>query len=374
MAGTIKRTPCPKCSKVGGLFISIKLIAKPLGTFSLAGAQVKASAYQAPVLECSLCDFNLVGEFDGEEHAIFRPESNQSAKDNEVTTIDNIDESIHYDTVVFDPDLAKTFLEERGFERNRPIRNGKVGLLATKIATGRYKDNGTPTVSIAKDGMIRNGHHTLNAIVKSDCTIRLRVAWNIPDDTYDTFDTGALRSAADILASSGHTNTNALAALLRPVIRWERGVRTSGLFANDAAPNSAIMPSDYEDALSIFGDEIQAALLFSQAHKGTVSGNSTGRIRTRARALFNPTCLGLAYYILQPKPKGLEYLNSMVSGVNLTLRSPALAARTFFTEQNPVGVVAIATILRGYRRTIEGLDWVRVDASKFVGNPKLWEV
>lgn len=289
-------------------------------------------------------------------------------------TFDNIDNTIHYNTVLFTPDLAAEFLDSMGFENNRPIRNGKVGLLATKIKTGRYKDNGTPSVSVAKDKKIRNGHHTLHAVVRSECAIRLRVAWNIPDDTYETFDTGSMRSAADILASSGHTNVHALAALLRPIVRWERGSRSSALFANDAAPNDAILPSDYEDAISVFGDEVKAAAAFAQANKGVVAGNSTGRIKTRTRALFNPTALGLAHYLLRPKPGGEDYLVAIVSGVDLAPRSPALAARNYFTAQNPVGLVAIATFLRGYRRLADGLDWTVVDPSKFVENSSLWEV
>lgn len=291
-----------------------------------------------------------------------------------MTIIDNIDDSIYYDTVTFDPDTAKKFLEEMGFENNRLIRNGRVGLLAAKMKSGRYKDNGTPSVSVAKDGRLRNGHHTLTAVVRAECTIRLRVAWNIPDDSYDTFDTGAIRSAADILGGAGHTNTHALAALLRPVIRWERGNRGAGLFASDAAPYDPIMPSDYEDALEVVGDEVREAMLFAQANKGIISGNSSGRIKTRARAMFNPTALGVAHYVLNHEPGGEEYLNSITSGINLAPQSPELAVRNFFTTQNPQEIAAVATLLRGYRRSIEGLGWNRVDPSKFMDNPTLWEV
>ena len=115
-------------------------------------------------------------------------------------------------------------------------------------------------------------------------------------------------------------------------------------------------------------------MIIAQANKGTVAGNTTGRIKTRTRAMFNPTALGLAYYILQPQPKGEQYISSITSGASLEPRSPALAVRNFFTAQNPKEVVALATILRGYRRLTEGLDWTRVDSSKFVENPSLWEI
>lgn len=65
-------TPCPDCEATGTLTINIKLVASPLGSHSLAGAQVKVSARERPVLSCttSSCDFELVGEVDG-QHAVF---------------------------------------------------------------------------------------------------------------------------------------------------------------------------------------------------------------------------------------------------------------------------------------------------------------
>lgn len=72
MAGKIRVTPCPQCSKIGGLNIVIKFVTKSLpGKWSLAGAQAKVPAEQLPVLECEHCDFTLVGRFDGDSHVAF---------------------------------------------------------------------------------------------------------------------------------------------------------------------------------------------------------------------------------------------------------------------------------------------------------------
>lgn len=79
MTDTIDRTPCPECGFVKndhptsrtGLYIDIEFVAKPLGTFSLAGVQMKVSGRELPVLKCRNCPFELVGEFDGNSHAVF---------------------------------------------------------------------------------------------------------------------------------------------------------------------------------------------------------------------------------------------------------------------------------------------------------------
>lgn len=53
--------PCPKCTRVGKLRIEMKLVAKPLGTFSLAGSNLKFSANEIPVLYCDGCGLELEG-------------------------------------------------------------------------------------------------------------------------------------------------------------------------------------------------------------------------------------------------------------------------------------------------------------------------
>jgi len=50
-------TPCPAC---GHEFLAIenRLVTKPIGTFSLAGAQTKFSAYEWPYIVCDACGIN----------------------------------------------------------------------------------------------------------------------------------------------------------------------------------------------------------------------------------------------------------------------------------------------------------------------------
>lgn len=75
MTGTITRTACPTCKVIGYLYMTSRFIIKPIGTWSLAGAQVKTTGTMAPVLKCHNCDLDIVGQFDGENHATFDPRS-----------------------------------------------------------------------------------------------------------------------------------------------------------------------------------------------------------------------------------------------------------------------------------------------------------
>jgi hypothetical protein len=60
---------CPDCGSDGTISVWPVLVAKPLGTFSLAGAQMKVSAVQAAVARCSACEFTVNGHPEGDTYS-----------------------------------------------------------------------------------------------------------------------------------------------------------------------------------------------------------------------------------------------------------------------------------------------------------------
>lgn len=49
----LKTLACPDCKTVGSVELTMRLVARPLGSFSLAGHQMKTSAVNMPVLACT---------------------------------------------------------------------------------------------------------------------------------------------------------------------------------------------------------------------------------------------------------------------------------------------------------------------------------
>lgn len=72
MSEKLKTTPCPTCGH-HTLQIDLRMTAKQLGEFSLAGGQMKFSAGFLPWLYCwrPECDFEQQGRYDGPDHAVF---------------------------------------------------------------------------------------------------------------------------------------------------------------------------------------------------------------------------------------------------------------------------------------------------------------
>ncbi len=55
---------CPQCRTQGTISVRLVLVAKPLGSFSLAGEQMKVSARRAAVAECSSCGLSVSGHLE----------------------------------------------------------------------------------------------------------------------------------------------------------------------------------------------------------------------------------------------------------------------------------------------------------------------
>lgn len=59
--------PCPECGAAGTVALRPALIVQPLGSFSLAGVQLKVSAREGWELACSACAFRVLGQVEGLE-------------------------------------------------------------------------------------------------------------------------------------------------------------------------------------------------------------------------------------------------------------------------------------------------------------------
>lgn len=73
MSDKLETTNCPQCGHTT-LKIDVRLTAKDIGDFSLAGNQMKFSAHWKPYLFCwrPECDYERAGWFDDTNHAVFR--------------------------------------------------------------------------------------------------------------------------------------------------------------------------------------------------------------------------------------------------------------------------------------------------------------
>lgn len=95
--------------------------------------------------------------------------------------------------VTVTPEIAKKWLATS--KGNRALRASHINQLAYAMKSGEFKYNGD-VIRFSSDGSLYDGHHRLNAIVKSGCTVLMDTVV-ITDDAKVTIDSGAKRSVAD---------------------------------------------------------------------------------------------------------------------------------------------------------------------------------
>jgi hypothetical protein len=121
---------------------------------------------------------------------------------------------------VITPEVASELLHKN--TANRPINAAIVIKFSVSMSRGFWALNGEPII-ISRNGDLLDGQHRLLAVVKSGCTITSFVVRGVDSEVFSTIDSGRSRNAGDVLAINGEKNVNKLGALLRCIIRWERG-------------------------------------------------------------------------------------------------------------------------------------------------------
>ncbi|MGZ0147166.1 hypothetical protein ACXJJ3_08850 [Kribbella sp. WER1] len=110
------------------------------------------------------------------------------------------------------PELAAEFL--RCHVRNRPVKDRVVAAYMRDMLASRWQLTGEP-VKFNIKGELDDGQHRLKAVVRSGCTVRMLVVWNVPVGAQEVMDSGIKRSVNDQLAMRGTKNASVVSAAVR---------------------------------------------------------------------------------------------------------------------------------------------------------------
>jgi hypothetical protein len=129
------------------------------------------------------------------------------------------------------PAIAKSYLDLMG--KNRAPSKALVSLLAAAMSEHRFALNGQ-TIKFGRSGHLIDGQHRLLACIKANVPFKTWVVRGIPDDHFDTIDTGKKRTGGDILSIDGVVNANAMSGALK----WLKSIETQRSPGNfDLAPD-----------------------------------------------------------------------------------------------------------------------------------------
>jgi len=172
------------------------------------------------------------------------------------------------------PEIAERWLRKNGVNRN--IRLAKVNKYARDMTEGRWTLDAS-MICFDSDGILLNGQHRLTAIVKSGVTVLFAIARNMPNESIRNMDSGAARTAADMLGMSGEKNASLLGSVLRQMILIDSKRLYQDRNVQDISHGEV---EDYLSANPEIRDSIAAA--------GTCSGaiDATGTALAIAHALI----------------------------------------------------------------------------------------
>lgn len=117
------------------------------------------------------------------------------------------------------PFIAAAYLERN--TSNRRMSYHRVEALAEAMRRGEWVFNGD-SIRFSDDGTLLDGQHRLSAVVKSGTTQNFLVVRGLPKKVFATIDTGAARSASDVIGLAGVKNQAVASSGARMYLNWKR--------------------------------------------------------------------------------------------------------------------------------------------------------
>lgn len=205
--------------------------------------------------------------------------------------------------VTLTPDLARRWLERN--THNRKPRPGRVEQYARDMTAGRWEFNGD-AIRFDHNGVMLDGQHRCQAVVKTGVTIRVLVVYNLTPEAQNTMDRPGIRAMRDQLSLAGEYNTGMLAAILRRLVAYTAGSRH--------VDSSRVSPTQGEmrEFLDAYPQRVREAVGVA--------------VKAQKYLACAPSVIGTAYYICAEVDKEAAnhfFITQLIEGIGLTATSPA---------------------------------------------------
>jgi hypothetical protein len=152
--------------------------------------------------------------------------------------------SVKVEQVIITPQMAQEWLGVN--KKNRRVTVSHVRKLENMFRKGEMELNGQ-TVKISNTGVLLDGQHRLMACANTGIPFPCLVVRGLPDDVFDTIDTGSKpRGVADVFSIVGETNCGALAAAVRCLFRFKQSLT----FYDGGLHSATDTPRDCQDLLA----------------------------------------------------------------------------------------------------------------------------
>lgn len=272
---------------------------------------------------------------------MFMPKNSKTGK----SSIDGL--NIEVRLVVVTPILATKILAERN-TLNRKLNPISVNLLTKEMLADKWVFNGE-TISFDKNGILSNGQHRLESIVKSNKSQTLLVVTGIGENGFETIDIGLKRSASDTLSIYNIQDPTLTASIVKFIYAFENGKYSANRNTVRNLNNQEIYPY-YLNLKNI-----------------TDSVTFTKDMSKRGQSLVSPSTVGGLHYLMSKIDVNManDFIEKMCVGTELDESSPitALRKKLISAKTNPKYKLTNESLLENIVRTWN-LSRLGVSASK----------
>jgi hypothetical protein len=214
--------------------------------------------------------------------------------------------SVETSVVVVTPSMAAEWLERGGI--NRPTTQSYIDRYARDMKAGEWRLTGE-SIKLDRQGRVRDGQHRLFACIEAGVPFETCVTINVDEEAFDVMDSGKLRTAGDMLSLHGFTSTSGLAAMAKASLIWEHYGNL--VYNSRATPSKPAM-------LAWLENNPDAVTWLRHAERVRKAGYPGG-----------PGPWSTVLYRLSrvDEQATLQFIDKLITGVNLDNGSPILALR-----------------------------------------------
>lgn len=224
--------------------------------------------------------------------------------------------TIDHKIETIDPETAKQYLKKN--DSNRKIRKKQVQYLARQMKNNEWSLNGQG-ITFSSTGRLLNGQHRLLACIEAGVPFQTLVVRGVANEAFAKIDTGAPRSAADVLRSHDFHKATIAGAAIRLLIHMEK--LDAGL------PNNG-----WNDKT-----EPHKVLAYAKRHRRLLD-ESLGILDTETKAVFKPQSIFVALYLFLHRrnaSKCKQFFEALAYGEKLSKRDPVYKLRQLLINQDP---------------------------------------
>lgn len=227
------------------------------------------------------------------------------------------------------PEVAQSILDRHA--PNRPLSRHVVGKYADDMASGRWVYNGQ-NVIFDVDGYLIDGQHRLSAVIKSGASVQMGVTTGVQRSTFDTIDTGRVRTNSDLMGMMG-SRANRVSALI---------VKGGHLLDNELALTTIVARHEIVSYYETWHTQIDAVADYAQKHflRSLIPASAMSIV------MFMATRHGA--YSFEPFSEGVLTGENLVAGdPRHTLREWAINAKIRHGRVNPTA--ALWAVIRAWQ-------------------------